>query len=223
MTQEEHILQSWHTNAAAWTNAISQGAIESRRLVTNKAIVDAIVLQQPRTVLDVGCGEGWLCRALQEKGIETTGIDAIPALIASAQQAGRGSYEVCSYQDLLEGKFQPAASFDAIVFNFALFGDTLVRDVLKQLANYLSPGGKLIIQTLHPHTASVDQPYKTGWRNGSWAGFSDEFSDPAPWYFRTMESWSELFMETGYMIHQLREPLHPDTGKPASVIFICTR
>ena len=39
---EKHILDSWHSNAAAWTNAIEQQTIESRRLITNKAIVDAI-------------------------------------------------------------------------------------------------------------------------------------------------------------------------------------
>ena len=223
MNQEEHILQSWHVNAAAWTNAISQGAIESRKLVTNNAIVDAIVQQHPRTMLDVGCGEGWLCRAAQQYDIQTTGIDAIPALVQSAKQLGGGEFQVCSYQDLVAGRFNATQPFDVIVFNFSLFGEGLAVDLLKRLQTYLSVEGKLIIQTLHPLSAAIEPPYQTGWRNGSWAGFSEDFTDPAPWYFRTLGSWLQLFNDTGYGLHQMPEPIHPQTGKPVSVIFICMR
>jgi hypothetical protein len=45
-----------------------------------------------------------------------------------------------------------------------------------------------IIQTLHPLIACGDFSYQDAWREGSWAGFSDDFTDLAPWYFRTLES-----------------------------------
>lgn len=221
MNHEDHILQSWHANAAPWTNAIRTEAIESRKLVTNKAIVDAILQEHPRTLLDIGCGEGWLCRAMAAHNIETTGIDAIPALIAAAIQQG-GNFEIVSYQNIAEGKFKPEILFDVIVFNFSLFGNELVVALLKQLHGFFSDNSRLIIQTLHPHTATADQPYEDGWRTGSWSGFSEDFTDPAPWYFRTIESWIRLFSASGYNLHQLLEPVNPRTGKPASVIYICT-
>ena len=55
---------------------------------------------------------------------------------------------------------------------------------------------------------------------GSWAGFSDDFTDPAPWYFRTLETWVGLIASSGLMLTELREPIHPTTNKPASVLFI---
>jgi len=67
------IIESWRKNAAPWTNAVREGQIESRRLVTNQAIIDAVISRAPRTALDIGCGEGWLVRALAERGIQTTG------------------------------------------------------------------------------------------------------------------------------------------------------
>jgi hypothetical protein len=35
-----------------------------------------------------------------------------------------------------------------------------------------------------------------------------------------MESWEQLLVEGGFKIVEMREPVHPETGKPASVIFI---
>src|ERR1700761_3992762 len=82
--RELEIIQSWHTNAAPWSNAIRNASIASRKLVTNEAIIDAVMSTAPASVLDVGCGEGWLARTLVERGIRATGVDAVPELIAHA-------------------------------------------------------------------------------------------------------------------------------------------
>lgn len=84
----------------------------------------------------------------------------------------------------------------------------------------LQNGGHLFVQTLHPHMACGDAPYTDGWRPGSWAGFGPEFSDPAPWYFRTVASWMKLFVDSGLALIELLEPLHPETNKPASIVFV---
>jgi hypothetical protein len=60
-------------------------------------------------------------------------------------------------------------------------------------------------------------------RPGSWTGFSADFVDPAPWYFRTMETWIALIAGGGLRLCEVREPLHPATQKPASVIFIAAQ
>ena len=67
---EDALLDSWHQNAQAWIDAVRHGAIESRRQVTDQAILLAILGRQPERVLDLGCGEGWLLRALAGRGIE---------------------------------------------------------------------------------------------------------------------------------------------------------
>jgi len=57
-SDEKSILTCWQTNAAAWIKAVRQQEIESRRLVTDTAIIDAVLSLGPKHVLDVGCGEG---------------------------------------------------------------------------------------------------------------------------------------------------------------------
>jgi 2-polyprenyl-3-methyl-5-hydroxy-6-metoxy-1,4-benzoquinol methylase len=212
------VVDSWRKNAAPWTTAVRERQIESRRLVTDAAIVQAVLSVAPRRVLDVGCGEGWLARALAEQGIQVTGVDVVPELIQRARQTGGADYRVMSYEELAAGTLPDR--FDAVVANFALIGAEAVDALVASVPRLLAPGGALIIQTLHPVVANGDLPYKDGWRPGSWAGFNSEFTDPAPWYFRTMESWEKLIGDSGLRLQQRLEPLNPVTGKPASVIFI---
>jgi 2-polyprenyl-3-methyl-5-hydroxy-6-metoxy-1,4-benzoquinol methylase len=215
---DARIVDSWRKNASPWTTAVRQNQIASRALVTNKAIVDAVLSRSPRTVLDIGCGEGWLARALAEHGVSAVGVDVVPALIDQAVKAGGGEFRISSYEDIAAGRLD--VSVDLVVANFSLIGKESVEGVIRRAPSLLNSGGSLVIQTLHPVASCGDESYADGWRTGSWAGFSKEFSDPAPWYFRTMESWETLLADSGFRILETREPVHPETSKPASIIFI---
>lgn len=217
---DEAIIDAWHDNATPWVVAVRSGAIASRRLVTDEAIVAAIVAQAPASALDVGCGEGWLARALSAKGIRVTGVDVVPALVECASAAGGGDFRVASYEDIAAGKL--SLMVDAVVCNFSLIGEVSVDHLMTAVPTLLRPGGTLIVQTLHPLIACGEHVYRDGWREGSWVGFSDDFVRPAPWYFRTLANWIALFESSGLRVREIREPLHPDTGKPASIIFIAS-
>src|SRR6185436_8155942 len=156
------IVQSWHKNAAPWTAAVRESQIESRRLVTDAAIVDAVLSGAPRTALDIGCGEGWLTRALSERGVRTIGVDVVPDLIDRAARAGGGDFRVMSYEQIADGMLD--VKVDAAVANFSLIGKESVDKVIERAPGLLTSRGALVIQTLHPSVATGDLPYKDGWR-----------------------------------------------------------
>jgi len=207
--------QRWRQHSDAWIDAVRARRIPSRVAVTDQALVDAILDYRPDTLLDLGCGEGWLARRLAPLGIAVTGIDAAPALIDAAREAGGGRFVVAGYDAL-----PPAlGSFAMAVSNFALLGKEPVERLLANLPQRL-PGGHFIVQTLHPLIACGEQPYRDGWRRDSWTAFSAGVEEPPPWYFRTLESWVRLFGAHGLRLLELREPRAPATGQPASAIFI---
>jgi SAM-dependent methyltransferase len=215
---DARLVASWQINASAWTRAVRERQIESRRLVTDAAIVDAVLGQAPRAVLDLGCGEGWLVRALAERGVRGMGVDAVPALIEAAAAAGGGDFRVASFEEIAAGGLEVAA--DVAVANFSLTGKECVEGLLQRVPSLLVPRGRLIVQTGHPSVVGGERPYADGWLEGSWAGFSADFSAPAPWYFRTLGGWVALLARSGLRLHELREPLDPRTHRPASLILI---
>ncbi|MEP6492104.1 MAG: methyltransferase domain-containing protein [bacterium] len=217
---DARIIDSWRKNAAPWTTAVREHQIESRRLVTDRAVVDAALSRSPVTALDIGCGEGWLVRALAEHGVRTIGVDVVPELIDQATRQSAGEFRVASYEDIVAGAFDLVV--DLVVANFSLIGYESVNNLVAFTPRLLSPGGTLIVQTLHPVVATGALPYRDGWRGGSWVGFDAAFSDPPPWYFRTIESWVRLVGASGLRLLEVREPLHPISGVPASIIFIAT-
>jgi 2-polyprenyl-3-methyl-5-hydroxy-6-metoxy-1,4-benzoquinol methylase len=212
------IVDSWHKNAAPWAAAIRDEQIESRKLITNNAIIEAVASRAPKTALDIGCGEGWLAHRLAEQGVDVLGTDVVPELIAQAKAAGKGRFQVASYEEMAEGKI--TGTFDVAVCNFALLGKESVDGLFSVVPRLLNPAGAFIVQTIHPVIGCGEQPYVDGWRQGSWAGFSADFTDPAPWYFRTIETWVKLFTDNGLTVKEIREPVNPKTQKAASIIFV---
>lgn len=219
----EQLGRSWDSNAEAWTRAVRDRRIESRRVATDAAIVEAITSLSPRMILDVGCGEGWLCRAAEASGIRAVGVDGSAALIEAARKAGEGEYHHLEYRDFANltalGGFE---AFDAAVCNFSLLDDD-IEALLRHVASALRPGGRLLIQTVHPWAANRDAEYVDGWQTEDFATVSEAFQEPMPWFFRTLASWSEAIGNAGLVIDRLIEPRHPETGQPVSLILVAVR
>jgi 2-polyprenyl-3-methyl-5-hydroxy-6-metoxy-1,4-benzoquinol methylase len=216
---DDAIQRSWIANATAWTAAVRSGAIASRRLATDAAIVEAVLARQPRRVLDVGCGEGWLSRALAGRGVDVTGIDSSAALIDAARQRGGGTFAVLAYDALAEDGTRAGVGFDVIVANFALLGENIVP-LLHGLRAAVAPYGALIIQTVHP--AGAGGPYRNGWRTEDFRGFPSEHGtwQAMPWFFRTLGSWTAALRDAGYVVAEIGEPVHPETATPLSLLMM---
>jgi len=218
---DKEILISWQKNVSQWTNAVQQSRIESRSLVTDQAIIDAVSSLSANSVLDVGCGEGWLVRALASRGLSVTGIDATQGLIDKAKAHEGGAFQVLEYMDVSSTTI--AEKYDVVVGNFSLIGKESVEHIFKVMPDILNESGRFVLQTLHPRASCGDEAYADGWRKGSWDGFSDDFVDPAPWYFRTLESWAQLYANNGLTLDAVKEPVNPKTGKVASLLMIGSR
>jgi 2-polyprenyl-3-methyl-5-hydroxy-6-metoxy-1,4-benzoquinol methylase len=221
--EHSSILTSWNANAAHWIAALEGEELETRKLITNQAIVNTIIVHRPSSILDVGCGEGWLCRALQQHNISTTGVDGVAELIDHARSKSPGHFEVKSFEALIASPVSTNNLFDGVVLNFCLYENEITNQLLQQATNWVKPNGKLFIQTLHPFSVLVqDEPYEDGWKTETWAGLKRSFTHPYTWYYRTMATWIKTIQEAGWKNIEIQEPVHPVKMKPVSLIITAT-
>jgi 2-polyprenyl-3-methyl-5-hydroxy-6-metoxy-1,4-benzoquinol methylase len=220
MNKSTAILSSWEVNAGNWISTIDNEEIESRRLATNAAIIQAILEYHKGTIIDIGCGEGWLTRELQQKGVNARGVDAVESLVENATQKGGPYYSIGSYGTIAAGAIFPSHSFDSAVINFALLDKDDTAHLISYLPTLLKIGGYIFIQTLHPFAMLATDDYETGWKDGSWKGLKQDFVQPYQWYFRTLQDWVQLFSSAGLTLIAIKEPIHPESKKPLSIIFI---
>jgi 2-polyprenyl-3-methyl-5-hydroxy-6-metoxy-1,4-benzoquinol methylase len=218
--RERLIQSSWNDNAAAWTAAVRGERIESRMKVTNRAIVSAVQQSGAARVLDIGCGEGWLCRALIDLGIEAAGLDGTAELIARARELGGAEYYEVSYEQFAAHPESGGTGYDAAVCNFSLLGRD-IAPVLRAAATVVEPSGLLILQTVHPfgEIGPMDR-YEDAWRLEDFSALGSQFRSPMPWYFRTLGNWIAAVIGAGFDLEQCAEPIHPESGRPVSLLLI---
>ncbi len=225
-TLDARLLTSWEANADAWTTAVREQRIPSRRAGTDAAILSACVRVPAARVLDVGCGEGWLARGLAHAGRDVVGMDGSAALVARAEatnpEPARIRFHAVEYAHLVTSPEILSGPWELIVCNFALLGDPLAP-LLGALAQRLAPGGRLLIQTVHPWMAVGTSAYADGWREETFDGFGVAFPASMPWFFRTLGSWSEQLLTAGLRIRSLEEPMHPESARPLSLILHAER
>lgn len=230
---DQELQLSWEQNALAWTDVVRAQGIESRRLVTDEAIVQAALAlttdSQAFKVLDLGCGEGWLTRRLSAEGLNVTGCDGSAELIQQAQALSelstenQADYLCLSYETLSLKPAQAGSDYDLMIANFALLSEDLVP-LVSALRQISSKNAHLLIQTLHPfNLVNAGEPYSNGWRREDFTGFGGDHEQntwtPMPWYFRTVSGWLQLLQDAGWLFKHLAEPVHPQTLKPLSLIL----
>ncbi|RAJ25158.1 ubiquinone/menaquinone biosynthesis C-methylase UbiE [Gelidibacter algens] len=216
--KETTIKTSWEINAERWIKVMDNQEIASR-IFTNEAVVNLLKNSKANKILDIGCGEGWLTRAITNMGKTGIGIDATAILLENAKEKGKETYYHLSYKDLSEGKKLAEAPFEAIVFNFCIYQNEELIPLLKKLRESLTITGEIIIQTMHPFFLIQNSlPYTSQWIPDSWKGLSGNFSDGHAWYARTFEGWLDDFQKAGLILNEIIEVTNQDLT-PVSVIF----
>ena len=218
------ILTSWKENAHEWSRVIRNNDIASR-VITNPAIVETVINSGISTVCDLGCGEGWLTKALLDKGLKATGIDGTKELILQAQNlVGESAFHHFSFEQIITGITIPRAPYEAAVLNFCLYEKNLTESLLNYLPALLIDPKLIFIQTLHPISFLKNEQnmiYKDQWIEDSWKGLKGNFKNGHQWYYRTFAGWHNLFKDCNLRITQIQEPVSK-IGEPLSIIFSLT-
>lgn len=130
--------------------------IDSAMSAVTRAVLDPVMLEQldppGKTLLDVGCGEGYFARRLTAAGgARVVGVDVSPAFIERArEQDPDGEYAVA---DLGDGPPLGEGVFDAISAYMVVMYLPDLGAAYRSIAESLVPGGRFVACTANPYYA----------------------------------------------------------------------
>jgi SAM-dependent methyltransferase len=171
-----------------------------------------------RATLEVGCGEGRVCRDLAAVGHAVTGIDSAPTPLEAAREAHpEGRYLVADAAAL---PFRDG-EFDLVVAYNSLMDVDDMPGAVREAARVLASGGRFCISVTHPlmdaarfESRNADAPLVLvesyfGRRRfeGTFerAGLTITFRG---WCY-PLEDYARALEEAGFLIELIREPRDP--------------
>ncbi len=144
----------WHQSSSWYDERVGeQGHFHHVRTII-PGLKRMLALKPGQRLLDVGCGQGVVCRAFAEDGIDCTGIDVAAELITIAKtRAGAATdqrYLILDARKLSAAAEVSAEGFDAACCVLAITNMTPLTPIWQGIWSRLKPGGNLAVVLVHP-------------------------------------------------------------------------
>jgi ubiquinone/menaquinone biosynthesis C-methylase UbiE len=185
----------WDEHAKWWIEGFTGGVDpEYEEQIIPLAVSE---LEGNDSVIDIGCGEGQIARALSAVGCRVTAVDPTPLHIETARARGGGvTYLLGDASHLPVGDSSQDAAVACLVFEHI---DDL-EGAVSEIARVLKPGGTFSFFLNHPLLQTPD----SGW-------VEDYVVDPPEQYWRIgaylVETESVEEVEPGVFVRFLHRPL----------------
>jgi 2-polyprenyl-3-methyl-5-hydroxy-6-metoxy-1,4-benzoquinol methylase len=181
----------------------------TRKYLLNPALFVLLGDVHGKTMLDAGCGQGYLCRLLARRGARITGIEPAQLWYAYAWQREQQEALGIQYvQDDLSTWTPEPERYDWVIANM-VFMD--IPDYLPALHNCvaaLKPGGGLIFSLLHP----CFEESGSAWAGKGYVEIRDYFCErPVAqsygyYIHRPLSAYLNSVIQAGCAIRQVIEP-----------------
>lgn len=173
-----------------------------------------------KTVLDAGCGEGYLSRLLAGKGANVTAIDFSDRMIELAEERTTSKESIQYEQANLENLTHFSDDrFDAVVSNMVIQDVSDLTKTLNELYRVLKSGGHVVFSILHPCFITPESGWeknekdeRLNWKVDHYfkeGKFEQRFGaeDPVFAFHRTLSTYISTLIRTGFSIEEVVEPM----------------
>lgn len=230
------VRECWEANAEGWTVLARKGYDRCRDLFNTPTFLKLLPDVNGLRGLDIGCGEGHNTRLVAGRGAAMTGIDFAPTFIRYAREAEAAAPLGIVYHEASAAALPfPDAAFDFATAFMSLMDIADQESAFREAFRVIRPGGFLQFSITHP----CFQTPKWGWvrdESGRKVAITvgDYFRAPGcrvdewifgaapkelkerypkfrtPYFERTLSSWMNLVLSTGFRIEGVAEPTPDD-------------
>lgn len=201
----------WDDHAAAYAAWVARRELSSPADSALAPIPAALLALlgdvRGKSVLDAGCGEGFLARILAARGARVTGIDLSPRLIALAREhdpaAAAIAYRVA---DLSRPLPDLAATFDAVGSHLVLNDVADHRGFAGGLAALTRPGGRAVLALNNPYSSVLRGHLNDYFADGAravYGGMSAALGGTVGYYHRPLGEYLAAFLDAGWRLAAL--------------------
>lgn len=217
----DEAIQRWDQHAEVFTMNYDEHGGVHREVLLNPAIFSLIEQTSGVSILDAGCGEGYLSRILAKQGANITAIDYSKKMLEIAKRKTPTELSVqfhhgnCEKLDYLK-----SSTFDMIVSNMVIQDFADYEAAFSEMYRLLKEGGYYIFSILHPCFVTPEsgwqrdhEGHKTHWKIDNYF-FEGVYEQQMPadseekivFYHRTLTSYFKAIQRAGFSVEALVEP-----------------
>lgn len=159
---DQQISKAWDKVADQWSIRYTEYGDINRQYIIDPAIFRIIGSVKGLSILDAGCGSGYLCRLLAKKGAKVFGIELSKRFIEIAGQKEREAPLGITYYlgTICNLEMFRDETFDMVISNLVLMDVADFKTAIKEIHRVLKKNGRLIFSIMHPCFSS---PPVRGW------------------------------------------------------------
>jgi ubiquinone/menaquinone biosynthesis C-methylase UbiE len=228
---DDDVRANWNTNAIRWDATYDDDGDPNRRYQSDEPMLALLGEVRGLRILDVGSGNGYLCRKLAKAGAMLTGVELSEQFLqlAKARETTEPLGITYYHASVVDMAFLPEAHFDRAVSNYVLMDVLDYTAAVRQVFRVLRPGGCFVVVISHPCFACgpgdwvkpapdsprredrvaycVDNYFQRGPYLGQWGKL-----DPVLSFHRPLRDYWQTFTEAGFRVEGFDEPSITERG-----------
>jgi ubiquinone/menaquinone biosynthesis C-methylase UbiE len=206
----------WNGAADDWKIQVGDDGDHNRRLNSDPVLWNFAGDVQGLTVLDAGCGTGYLTAKLRDRGARVIGVDVSESMVAIARKEHPDiDFRVDSCTEL---KTIDEGYFDRLISNYVLMDIPDLQSTVRAFHRVLGMNGVAVLVFSHPcfpagrATAEQDGGCSYRWKSSyfepqkcidpPWGHFTSDFI----WFHRPLSDYWKAFTTAGFNIVDFEEP-----------------
>jgi ubiquinone/menaquinone biosynthesis C-methylase UbiE len=222
---EEDSRVNWNGNAVRWAATYDEDGDSNRRYQSDEPMLAMLGDVEGRSVVDVGSGNGYLCRKLARLGATVTGVELSDAFleIARGHEAREPAGITYVHGSVARMDVLAADTFDKAVSNYVLMDVRDYEAAVREVFRVLKRGGPFVVVISHPAfdcgpaswvVPAPDSPRpedRTGYvvddyfrRGPLFAVWGD--IDPVLSFHRPLRDYWRTFQHAGFRVDDFEEP-----------------
>jgi ubiquinone/menaquinone biosynthesis C-methylase UbiE len=216
----DEAIKRWDLSAEQYADNCSKYGDINKEVLLTPLILQMLGEVVNTTILDAGCGEGFLSRLMAERGASVTAVDYSRKLLEIAKERTGGDLRI----DYLHANLEHLDMLNDDTFD-SVVSCVVIQDVpddqaaIKEIYRVLRPGGTCILAISHPCFSSDggwvrdSTGKKLYWKIDNYfyeRGFEiplfpDSDTNPIGFH-RTLTSYYRTMVGAGFMVEDLMEP-----------------